>query len=135
MKKTDIKKVWIDNESVHLITEDGKMASEKLSNYSRLRDATKAQRMKFELNAFGIHWPELDEDLSFDGFFKPKDSPIADFIKKHSILNISALARRMNIPQPLFAAYVSGTKRPSVQRINKIKEEIRKIGKELASIK
>jgi len=135
MKIEEIKKVWIDENAIHVRTKDGKEAVELFSNYRRLRDATKAQRHKFVLNSFGIYWPEIDEDLSFDGFFKKRESEIADLIKQHSVLNVSALARRMKIPQPLFAAYVSGVKRPSINRINKIKEEIRKIGLELVGTK
>ena len=37
----------------------------------------------------------------------------------------------MGIPQPLFAAYVNGTKKPSLARKKLIDEELRRIGKEL----
>jgi len=35
----------------------------------RLARATQAQRDRFELSpsGYGIHWPEIDEDLSIDG--------------------------------------------------------------------
>lgn len=135
MKLDEIKKVWVDEESIHILTKDRRTAAEPFSRYRRLREATKVQRKKFELNVFGIHWPYLDEDLSFDGFFNKRESEIADLIRKHSVLNISALARRMKIPQPLFAAYVTGAKRPSIIRIRKIKEEIKKIGLELVATK
>jgi hypothetical protein len=29
---------------------------------------SQAEREQFELSPFGIHWPGLDEDLSFEGF-------------------------------------------------------------------
>jgi hypothetical protein len=31
--------------------------------YPRLLNATPAQRANFELSPFGVHWPEMDEDL------------------------------------------------------------------------
>lgn len=34
---------------------------------ARLAQATADQLQGFELSPFGIHWPELDEDLSFAG--------------------------------------------------------------------
>ena len=37
--------------------------------FPRLEQASVEQRNEFELSAFGIHWEELDEDLSFEGFF------------------------------------------------------------------
>jgi len=35
----------------------------------RLAEATPAQRARFEVSpsGYGIHWPDLDEDLSIDG--------------------------------------------------------------------
>jgi hypothetical protein len=135
MNLNAIKKVWVDENSIHIETKNGKVAKEMFRNYRRLRDATEAQRKNFKLNSLGIHWPDIDEDLSFDGFFNKKESEVADIIKQHSVINVSALARRMGIPQPLFAAYVAGIKRPSLTRILKIKAEIRKIGRELAESK
>ena len=38
--------------------------------YDRLRDATPAQRQHFTFNVWGIHWPEVDEDLSGKGLIQ-----------------------------------------------------------------
>ena len=38
--------------------------------YPRLRDASSAERGRFELMPMGIHWPELDEDLGVAGMLK-----------------------------------------------------------------
>jgi hypothetical protein len=130
----DIKKVWIDDASVYVETRDGRTAHEDFANYRRLRDATEKQRKNFALEGFGIRWPDIDEDLCFDGFFNKKGSEVADLVRKHPIINASALARRMGIPQPLFAAYVTGAKKPSTERISKIRAEIRKVGRELADV-
>ena len=35
----------------------------------RLASSSKTQRENYRLSYFGIHWPDIDEDLSFDGFF------------------------------------------------------------------
>ena len=43
---------------------------EAIDNYERLRMATPEQLLNFETDNIGIHWPELDEDLSYEGFFK-----------------------------------------------------------------
>lgn len=131
---SDINKVWIDETSVHVETNDGRTACEEFANYRRLRDATKKQRKNFMLEGFGIRWPDIDEDLSFDGFFNKKESEVADLVRSHPIINVAALARRMGIPQPLFAAYVTGAKKPSAERISKIRDEIRKVGRELADV-
>jgi hypothetical protein len=43
---------------------------QSISSYAYLKKADKAQLLQFELIAggTGIHWPELDEDLSLKGF-------------------------------------------------------------------
>jgi len=50
-------------------TADGKEKSHPLSWFPKLQGATKTILENFTLSPFGIHWDELDEDLSFDGFF------------------------------------------------------------------
>ena len=66
------------------------------------------------------------------GFFSPKKTnPIGRVFWLFPELNASAFARRLGIPQPLFAAYVNGTKKPSSARKKLIDEELRRIGKEL----
>ena len=36
----------------------------------RLTKCTEAQLKNIEVSSFGLHWPELDEDLSFKGLLK-----------------------------------------------------------------
>ncbi len=134
MTLNEIKRVWIDGNAIYLETNNGEIVNEQFQNYKRLRNATTQQRENYKINDFGIYWPDIDEDLSFDGFFKKSENEISKLIKGHPIINASALARRLNISQPLFAAYVSGTKNPSMERIKAIKEEIKKIGHELESV-
>ena len=64
-----IEKVWTDDERVYARTKDGLIASYAFSQWPRLKNATKEQRNDFHLSYDGIHWPRLDEDLSFEGMF------------------------------------------------------------------
>lgn len=64
-----IKEVWVDNNAVYAKTTDGKIASYLFAHWPTLKNATQAQREDFYLSYFGIHWPQLDEDLSFKGMF------------------------------------------------------------------
>ena len=66
--KTEIIKVWIDDIAVYIKTKKGEIYKELFSDYPLLRHATQAQRANFEYDNIGIHWEELDEDLSFRGF-------------------------------------------------------------------
>lgn len=52
---------------VHL--EDGRSLTVPLEWFPRLRDATPKQRTRYEFSGrgHGIHWSELDEDISVPG--------------------------------------------------------------------
>jgi hypothetical protein len=51
---------------------DGRTISAPLAWYPRLLGATAEQRAHWETCAggYGIHWPELDEDLSTEGLLR-----------------------------------------------------------------
>lgn len=130
-----VKKIWITDSAVWIKTTDGREACEKFSDYPRLRYATQQQREKYTANAFGIRWEEIDEDLSYEGFFRSKPTnTLYDLFMSHPEINASAVARRLGMAQSLLAQYISGAKKPSNERLELIKSEIRKIGKELSSI-
>ena len=77
--KDVIEKVWLTDTAVWIRTIDGREACEEFANYQRLKFATSEQRANFEVSEYGIHWRELDEDLSFEGFFREKKSnPLYD---------------------------------------------------------
>ena len=65
-----IAKVWVDDTHVYAETADGLRASYAFSEWARLAHATDAQRHDFYLSYGGIHWPQIDEDLSFEGRFE-----------------------------------------------------------------
>lgn len=56
---------------------DGRRVSVPLAWYPRLADATPAQRANWELlgDGEGIHWPDVDEDLSVEGILKGIPAP------------------------------------------------------------
>lgn len=49
---------------------DGRRIATPLDWYPRLKRATPAQRARFEIMPMGVHWPDLDEDLSIAGMLK-----------------------------------------------------------------
>jgi hypothetical protein len=51
---------------------DGREISVPLEWFPKLRDATEAERKKWRLigKGVGIHWEELDEDISVDALLK-----------------------------------------------------------------
>jgi len=59
-----------DMDILLVILNTGFVLKEKLSKYFQLEHATDEQLLNFQLtgSGTGIHWPELDEDLSLKGF-------------------------------------------------------------------
>lgn len=131
-----IEKIWQTKTAIWIRTTDGAEAYENFADYPRLKNATEDQKAQFETDDFGIHWPALDEDLSFEGFFASKQStPLYQLFMDHPELNASAIARRMGMKQSLLAAYISGTKKPSDERMTEILETIHRIGEEICKVK
>lgn len=59
-----------DDAHLHVTLASGQTLTTPLWWYPRLRDATPDQRNTVELMVYGIHWPDLDEDLSIEGMLK-----------------------------------------------------------------
>ena len=69
---------FTDNElSVRLM--DGRTISVPLVWYPRLLHATAAQRHNWRVcgGGYGIHWPDIDEDLSTEGLLRGAPAPRA----------------------------------------------------------
>jgi hypothetical protein len=56
---------------------DGRTISVPLAWYPRLLAATSQQRANWQASAggFGIHWPDVDEDLSTEGLLRGAPAP------------------------------------------------------------
>ena len=67
-----------DSLIVHL--DDGRVLSVPLAWYPRLLNGTKQEREKLELigHGEGIHWPDLDEDISVEGLIAGRRSAESD---------------------------------------------------------
>lgn len=64
-----IEDVKIDSSTITIELSDGRCVSTPLVWYPRLLNGTTKERKNWELigDGHGIHWPDLDEDLSMDG--------------------------------------------------------------------
>lgn len=79
-----VKEVSVTDELITFRLVDGRMVSVPLAWSWRLSDATQTQRNNYEIigDGQGVHWPDVDEDLSVEGMFngvparrRPKRSP------------------------------------------------------------
>lgn len=131
----EIERIWLTDDAVWIRTKNGDGACEYYADYPLLRFATPEQRASYKADEYGIHWPDIDEDLSYEGFFySNNNTDLYRLFIAHPELNASAIARRMGISQSLFAQYISGTKKPSKARLSEIYETLHTIGQELIAI-
>lgn len=74
-----------DTISVDLM--DGRTITVPLAWYPRLYNATPEQRSKWEVcgGGYGIHWPEIDEDLSTEGLLRGAPAPRSQFVNQPPI--------------------------------------------------
>ena len=135
LTREDIKDIRIDEDGISIENGEGAFAKEYFEDYPSLKMASTAQRKNYSVSKYGIHWPELDEDLSFDGFFKPKPKLLSNIFAPLSEINVSAFARTLGIPQPLMAAYLNGAKTPSMKRRKEIERELHRIGRKLLGVR
>ncbi len=73
IKLPGILDVRFSEDTMDVYLTDGRELSIPLAWYPRFSGANREQLEKFEISpsGYGIHWPELDEDLSVLGFLIP----------------------------------------------------------------
>ncbi len=72
-----VKDVSVTEEFLSVSLMDGRTISVPLAWYPRLIDATPQQRANWRVagGGYGIHWPEVDEDLSTEGLLRGAPAP------------------------------------------------------------
>jgi len=72
--------VQVSDVELSVRLKDGRTIAAPLAWYPRLLHATKAQRRKWEIagGGYGIHWPEIDEDLSVEGLLRGARAPVPE---------------------------------------------------------
>lgn len=133
-----VEKLWFENGRIYVTNDKGETLYQSLKFYPRLLVATDKQRAAYEFEPFGIHWEEIDEDMSYESFYyedtKETAPGIQDAFLSHPELNISAVTRRMGIQQSLLASYIKGTKTPSPELKKFILDTIHEIGQSLLNV-
>ena len=67
-----VKNVRFTDDTIAVDLIDGRTIIVPLAWYPRLLDATVEQRRNWQLSGagYGIHWPDIDEDLSTEGLLR-----------------------------------------------------------------
>lgn len=128
-----IKEIWFDADYIYGRDEEGKEYKQSLLWYPKLRAASKKERSQFTIGLGGLHWRELDEDISFESFAYEDAEPSAlqRFFLTHKEINVAEFARLIGMNPTLLRNYINGFKKPSKEREQEIIEHIHNLGKEM----
>jgi hypothetical protein len=68
--------VTVTDDTLSVDLEDGRTISVPIGWYPRLAYGTPAERTNFQISGagYGIHWPDLDEDIGIEGLLLGKKS-------------------------------------------------------------
>jgi hypothetical protein len=74
-----VAKVKVNKTTLSVSLRDGRTITVPLAWYPRLLAATPAQRKHWRISGggYGIHWPDIDEDLSTEGLLRGSPAPRA----------------------------------------------------------
>lgn len=75
------KRLRFDSETLWVELQDGRTFGVPLAWFPRLLRATSEQRLRFEISGggSGLHWEELDEDVSVEGLLAGRGALMHDY--------------------------------------------------------
>ena len=76
LSATRVIKVSVTDDTLSVDLEDGRTIAVPIGWYPRLAHGTPAERANFQISGagYGIHWPDLDEDIGVEGLLLGKRS-------------------------------------------------------------
>ena len=129
-------KIWFKGDYLYGEDDSGKTYRQSLLWYKKLRSATDEEREQYTFGFDGIHWRNLDEDVSFESFAYEDAEPtkLQRFFLSHPEINIAEFARLIGMNPSLLRNYINGFKKPSKEREQMIIEKVNNIGKEYMAL-
>lgn len=126
-------KIWFSADQIFGMDVEGKEYSQSLLWYPNLMTASDDERSQYTFGYDGIHWRNLDEDISFESFTYDDAEPSAlqRFFLTHKEINVAEFARSIGMNATLLRNYINGFKKPSAKRESEILAHIHKLGKEM----
>ena len=106
-----IKRIWFDDSHIWGEDTEGNVYCQSLLWYRRLSQATPAEREDFYIGLDGVHWPKLDEDISFEGF-RERNGREPDDLQKYFLtrknLNLREVSEDVGISISKLRNYIYG---------------------------
>lgn len=129
-----ITRIWFEADHIYGVDTSGKTFRQSLLWYPALYSASDEERSNYKFGFKGIHWRDLDEDISFESFAYPDAEPTAfqRFFLIHKEIKISEFAKLINIDASLLRNYINGFKKPSKERENAILNGIHSLATQYA---
>jgi len=131
-----ITELWFDSNYIYIKDENGCVLRQSLLWYPRLSAANEEQRKDYSIGFGGIHWRNIDEDISFESFNYDDAEPteLQRFFLTHKEINVAEFSRSLGINATLMRNYINGFKKPSAKREQEILAHIHKLGKEMLAV-
>lgn len=137
MNRHALPEVTVSGRTITVSMPDGREGSMEASQWPRLAGADDSALADFYLSEDGVHWPSLDEDLTYETILRggERREGLYGLFMRMPWLNVAGLARTLGISQSLMAQYVSGAKKPSRERLEAIEAGLRDLGAQLAALR
>lgn len=131
-----VKEIKFDEQYIYLIDEKGDTYKQSLLWYPQLMAANNEQKKNYTVSMLGIHFRELDEDISFESFQYADAEPTAlqHFFLTHKEVNVAEFAKKIGINATLLRNYINGFKTPSKAREREILQHIHKLGEDYLAV-
>lgn len=106
-------KIWFKGDYLYGEDENSKTYRQSLLWYKNLRKATAEEREKYVFGYDGIHWRNIEEDVSFENFAYEDAEPtkLQRFFLSHPEINVAEFARLIGINPSLLRNYINGFKK------------------------
>ena len=129
----EIVKIWFEGDNIYGESKNGEIYTQSLLWYPRLRCASDSEREKYEFGLDGIHWRQLDEDISFESFGYDDAEPtvLQRFFLTHPELDVCGVAKSLNMDPILLNNYINGLKKPDKNNEIKILDYLHQLEKEM----
>ena len=88
--------VRFDDDSIWVDLSDGRTIGVPFAWFPRLLNATRKQRENVEIGRFGLHWAEIDEDISIAGLLAGRGDRTVD--ASGAIKGVAPRARKSSQP-------------------------------------